>query len=235
MPYVPLDYLDDPADCPVWRYMNLEKLLSILLDQALFFPSRTTLAQNDKYEGQAMTGELASLNKDAIKEADDKYHGPVLNSFFFNCWHMNDTESDAMLKIYVNGVGGVAIRSSLTRLKRCFHNSPEKIHLGQIRYVEDESDYLDHLLQRCMRKKSAFKHEQEVRLVFYDENRKHFGCSGRLIPVDIRILVEKIVVSPRAESWFLSLVENVVTRLGYEIEVVPSEGSAPLPIDAKQV
>jgi len=25
MPYVPLAYLDDPADCAVWRYMNLEK------------------------------------------------------------------------------------------------------------------------------------------------------------------------------------------------------------------
>lgn len=82
-------------------------------------------------------------------------------------------------------------------------------------------------------KKSAFKHEQEVRLVFYDESRRHFGCSGLLIPVDVNVLVEKIVISPRAEKWFLPLVKNVVGRLGYVIEVVPSEGSAPLPIDRK--
>ena len=28
MSYGPRNYLDDPADAPVWRYMNLEKLLS---------------------------------------------------------------------------------------------------------------------------------------------------------------------------------------------------------------
>jgi hypothetical protein len=31
MPYVRRNYLVEPAESPVWRYMNLEKLLSILL------------------------------------------------------------------------------------------------------------------------------------------------------------------------------------------------------------
>jgi len=36
MPYIARPYLDDPADIQVWRYMDIEKLLSILVDQALF-------------------------------------------------------------------------------------------------------------------------------------------------------------------------------------------------------
>ena len=135
MPYVSLPYLDDPANCSVWRYMNLEKLLSILIDHALFFASSTTLAQSDKYEGQATASELAGLEREAAKEIEDKYHRPTLNSFFFNCWHMNDTESDAMWKIYVNGVGGVAIRSNITRIKQCFRNSPTDVSLGRIHYI----------------------------------------------------------------------------------------------------
>ena len=62
MPYVPRNYLDDPADSPVWRYMNLEKLVSILLDHALFFASGSILARDDKYEGQLTSGEITSLN-----------------------------------------------------------------------------------------------------------------------------------------------------------------------------
>jgi hypothetical protein len=223
MPYVSLPYLDDPVDCPVWRYMNLEKLLSILIDHALFFASRTTLAQSDKYQGQATASELVGLEREAAQEIEEKYHRPTLNSFFFNCWHMNDTESDAMWKIYVNGVGGVAIRSNITGIKQCFHNSPTDVSLGRIHYIDNEPGHLDHPLRRCMRKKPAFKHEQEVRLVFYEENRERSGHSGLLIPVDVSVLIEKIVVSPRAESWFLSLVKNLATTLGYKIEVVSSE------------
>jgi hypothetical protein len=88
------------------------------------------------------------------------------------------------------------------------------------------------ILYADARKKSAFKHEQEVRLVFYDENREHSGYRGLLIPVDVGVLIEKIVVSPRAEGWFLSIVKTVVTKLGNEIEVAPSEGATPLPIDS---
>jgi hypothetical protein len=230
MPYVPFEYLDEPADSPVWRYMNLEKLLSILLERALFFSSISTLAATDKYEGQIMASELAGLDKRLIKEADDAYNRPILDSSFFNCWHMNDSESDAMWKIYVNGIGGIAILSSISRLKECFCNSTETISLGLIRYVDNEPNNIDHPVRRCMRKRTAFKHEQEVRLAYYD--RKHLGQSGLLIPVDVGVLIEKIVVSPRADSWFLLLVENLITKLGYGIEVVSSEASAPLPIDS---
>jgi hypothetical protein len=199
-------------------------------DHALFFSSITVLAETDKYEGKVMAGELVGLNKSLIKEADDTHNRPFLNSLFFNCWHMNDSESDAMWKLYVNGLGGVAVRSSVSRIKEGFRNSVEKISLGRIRYIDDESDHLDHMLRRCMRKKSAFKHEQEVRLVFHDY--KLSGQPGLLIPVDVSVLIEKIVISPRAKSWFFSLVKNVVSKLGYHIEVVASEGSAPLPIDS---
>jgi hypothetical protein len=44
MPHVDRPYLDDPANVQVWRYMDIEKLLSILVDQALFLPRRALLA-----------------------------------------------------------------------------------------------------------------------------------------------------------------------------------------------
>jgi hypothetical protein len=231
MTYVSRSYLDDPGDAPVWRYMNIEKLLSILLDHALFFPSGTTLAEFDRYEGQATSSEVNALGLESatVTELESKFNKPRRAQLFFNCWHMNDSESDAMWKLYVNGTGGVAIRSTITRLKRCFDNSPQDISLRRIRYINDEAGHFDHPLRRYMRKKSAFRHEQELRLTFYDEKREYSGHRGLSIPVNVSVLIESIVVSPRAESWLLPLVKNLVIKLGHEIEVRPSEGSAPLP------
>jgi hypothetical protein len=211
--------------------MNIEKLLSILLDHALFFTSGKTLSELDKYEGQATVSEVSALALEpaTISELESKFNQPVQAQFFFNCWHMNDSESDAMWKIYVEGTGGVAIRSTITRLKHCFDKSPQDISLGRIRYINDEAGHFDHPLRRYMRKRPAFRHEQEVRLVFYDENKQHTGHRGISIPVDVGVLVERIVISPRAESWLLPLVKKLVIKVGHEIEVVPSEGSAPLP------
>ena len=146
MTYVPRPYLDDPADSPVWRYMNIEKLLSILLGHALFFTSGKTLSELDKYEGQATSSEVSALNLEpaTISELESKFNQPVQAQFFFNCWHMNDSESDAMWKIYVEGTGGVAIRSTITRLKHCFDKSPQDISLGRIRYINDEAGHFDH-------------------------------------------------------------------------------------------
>jgi hypothetical protein len=126
MPYVARPYLDDPADIQVWRYMDIEKLLSILVDQALFFASTRTIASDDWFEGQFTADELAALGLDpfVFKEIDEKYNATVLSQLFFNCWHMNNSESDAMWKIYVNGNGGVAISSTIARLKESFRNSP---------------------------------------------------------------------------------------------------------------
>jgi hypothetical protein len=234
MSYVPRNYLDDPADSPVWRYMNLEKLLSILFDHALFFASGSTLARDDKYEGQLTLGEINSLKVplDALHALEEKYHQPVMQRLFFNCWHMNDGESDAMCKLYVDGTGGVAIRSNISRLKQCFHKSQEDMSLGRISYITDDSTgpHFDHMVRRYMRKKPAFKHEQEVRLVFYDEKQEYTGRTGIQIPIDVGILIEKVVVSPRAEGWFAVLVKKLITKLGHDIEVIPSEGSVPLPI-----
>jgi hypothetical protein len=142
---------------------------------------------------------------------------------------MNDSEADAMWEIYATGINGVAVRSTVSRLKQCFHNSPQDISLGTISYscadpaVRPHVDP-DHIVRRCMRKRPAFKHEQEVRLVFYDEHRKHTGHAGIQIPIDVTMLIEKIVVSPRAENWFLSIVKTLVATLGYEIKVFPSDG-----------
>ena len=226
MPFVARHYLDDPAGLSIWRYMDLEKLLSILCDQALFFASSRTLARDHWFEGQLTREEIRSfaLTPEAAAELDEKYNRSTFERLFFNCWHLNEGELNAMWKIYINGNGGVAVRSTVERLKSSLQNSPQDISLGTISYSSDKlSDNFDHPIRRYMRKRGAFRHEQEARLVLYDENRTYVGKPGVLIPVEIGLLISEIVIAPKADIWFFELVKTLTIKLGYDIEVVLSE------------
>jgi hypothetical protein len=194
MPYVSRSYLDEPSDGVIWRYMSLEKLLGILILKSLFFPSAHTLREKfDKFEGALTDDELATAEPNVIAFHEKTHQKPTEQRLFFNCWHMNEAESDAMWKIYV-GNNGVAIKSTVNRLKQCFGVTPLSISLGRILYGKTD-DHTEHSVRRFMRKKPAFRHEEEIRLVMYDETSTHVGQSGIPIPADVEKLIEKIVVS----------------------------------------
>ena len=129
-----------------------------------------------------------------------------------------------MWKVYVNGTGGVAIQSSIKGLKEAFNDCAETIHFGKIEYVDfaRHAEAIDINFRRLMRKDMAFKHEQEVRAVFDDKEQKHGNERGINIKVNIKTLVENIVVASRADQWFLELVKALVKELGQPIPVISS-------------
>jgi hypothetical protein len=179
-------------DAPIWRYMDLAKLLDILVRKALFFPSAHKLREMDPFEGQLTYSDLELASIDPGKAADEQIQkegfsnraefealvgghrsvagaiGWVAKTHFINCWHMNDDESDAMWKIYVPSRDGVAIRSSFARLKGAFAPTPENAMIGMVRYesfdkVRTETPY--DVLNFYMRKRASFSHERELRAV----------------------------------------------------------------------
>jgi hypothetical protein len=100
-----------------------------------------------------------------------------------------------------------------------------------------------------MFKRLAFRHEQEVRLGTYQPDvRMEFfdevgllkapapgvkaadvllspGRKGVYVPVDVSVLIERVVVSPFSPTWFSDLVVSLLQKLGYTFEVVSSEMS----------
>ena len=222
MPYMSRRYLEEPSNGVIWRYMSLEKFLGILISKSLFFPSAHTLREEfDKFEGALTDAELTAADPNVIAYHEKTFQETTEKRLFFNCWHMNEAESDAMWKIYVRN-NGVAIKSTVDQLKQCFDLTPLSISLGRILYGKTD-DHTEHSVRRFMRKKPAFRHEEEVRLVMYDETFTHTGQAGILVPVDVGRLIEKIVVSPNSEGWFLRLVRSLTSALGYnDLKVIPS-------------
>ena len=255
MPYATHPCLEEPCDAVVrlWRYMDFAKLVFILVNKALFFPSGKTLSAQDKFEGQptiAEVGHVISLaappSPEEIKTARDQVlawsngAGPddltrqieiVETIAFFNCWHMNDDESDAMWKVYDTGGRGVAIQSIVGGLRSSLAAATDKtVYIGQIRYYREPDNNpskTNIYVWRFMRKRMAFQHEKELRAVVIDEANR--GLVGVNIPVNLDDLIGRVVISPYAEPWIAPLVKALASRLGYKFEVVPSEASAPSP------
>jgi hypothetical protein len=262
MPYQAHTAFVEPQDrsARLWRYMDLPRFLSLLDKNALFFPSIAVLAADDPYEGEPAAAKLRA----ACSQGTDEWRRLRLQCDvfkhlnFFNSWHMNDGESDAMWKIYLKGTEGVAVLSTVERLINSFQKSPDTVYLGEVQYVDHtqlagaagtvlaSSDY--------MFKRRAFAHEREVRAGTYrdDVRCKFFDDQGVLkvpsvgisasdvlqsperkgvyVDVDVPILVERIVVSPFSPGWFSELVVSLCQRFGHEFQIVSSEMIRPPPL-----
>lgn len=241
-----IEYPPDPS-IPIWRYMSFSKYVSMLAHSSLYF-ARADKFQ-DKYEGY--------LNKKADEIIDSLFY-EYSNSaemqrelrFLFhevrkltlvNCWHMNENESDGMWQVYALENEGIAIRSTIERLKSCFRYDNNALFIRPVRYVNYDTDRIEqlHPTELFVRKRKAFQWENELRVIIlrfetakiadyeskFEAGEKipvDYVEHGELIPIDFNTLVEKVYVSPRSPKWFFELVKKL-TKLTYKIDVLHSD------------
>jgi len=135
--------------------------------------------------------------------------------FFVNCWHINDTDSDAQWKIYGNSPSSVAIVTSYERLCESIED-PKDIYGSEISYF----DYSKHqtpdgnVFWPVICKRNAFIHEREFRLIHWDYHLKNESSipPGMCIKVNLEKLLKEIIVSPFTESWFLDVIKDFLKQ-----------------------
>lgn len=247
----------EPETARLWRYMDLAQFLSILEKEALFFPSVATLGEVDPYEGEPLPAKIRAAQ---ARGPDDlrtfRLHCEVFKHLnFYNSWHMSDDKSDAMWKLYLKGSQGIAIQSTVARVKTSFQNTiTHTVYMALVEYIDYEHFLPSSMLvgsSDYMYKRRAFRHEQEVRIGTYncDVRPQFFDNAGFIdvskpgvtvadillypdrkgvyVPANISALIERVVVYPFAPVWFSDLVMALCKRLGYAFEVVPSEMGRP--------
>lgn len=124
-----------------------------------------------------------------------------------NCWHENDSESEAMWKLY-GGDAGIAVKTSFKGLSECF-KCEQTIYIGKIEYVDYNTTLIGegNLLTALLHKRESFSHEREVRVVapeFHEEIQ-----FGKYFEVDISTLIEEVVVAPYSPKWLVDLIKSV--------------------------
>jgi hypothetical protein len=225
-----------PDSARLWRYMDFTKFVGLLESQALFF-SRADQFE-DLFEGGLSRANIVAWPDTHAPGQLVRYVSDRTPLFtFVSCWNLNEHESAAMWRVYLSSREGVAITSTVGRLKAALAASTESIVIGKVRYIDYDSEAvaLSGVLP-FFHKRMSFEHEREVRALFQDirlyeeedgrtlhvnlEEPEH--GPGVLVPTSLPALITSVVVAPTAAPWFRDLVASVVTRFGQAFPVLQS-------------
>ena len=124
---------------------------------------------------------------------------------------------------------GLAIVSDISSLKASFVGH-DHVYIGKVYYIDYASERfvpndggVSNPLVLCLHKRVQFSDEVEIRAVVYDYLPGPY--SDRLLyqPVDLQILIHKVVISPNADEWLMQLIESDLERNGIDVPVEKSQ------------
>jgi hypothetical protein len=248
------------------RYLTLEKFLSLLEFEAVWF-SRLGALQ-DKFEG-TLPKKAHELSMTRSREIDAKIAIPQLQPIILrmtdeqietcretttvNCWFLGDKEIQKMWRDYGQDGQGIAIRSTVKRLRTAFLITGDYANvtlIGRVQYVDFDSHEIpanlsDGMDVKTFLKEKSFVWEQEVRIVTF--NTLHNGClnsdgspfdgqqskvdnlenrKGFFVKCRLTELIQSVIVGPNAQPHFFTLIKRLADR--YQLNV-PVEKSQLLP------
>jgi hypothetical protein len=143
-----------------------------------------------------------------------------------SCWRWG-AESEGMWRLYCGEKEGVAFQTTFARLEKSVEGADilaGKIRYGNYKTMDPFNEELDHV----MYKREGFKFEQEVRLLKADEDYYRKLCTGVVreklppclpTPWSAKGAVDRILVSPYADDWYMDAVRASVRLVDTDLEV----------------
>lgn len=244
---------EEPTDQhKLWRFISFTKYVAMLDQRALYFARA-------RYLGDRFEGSNTRMNIEAFEEIlrstfpdmpEDERHARVSQErdnmakvnegmtlfHLINCWHESDHESAAMWKLYASEDAGIAVQTTMRRLREALHTD-ETVYIGRVHYIDYDATPIpaDNLFWPFLHKRQSFSHEREVRAIIaripiiddMDERQARDsvidwtdpGDTGINIAVDLDSLLESVRVSPSAPGWFVNVTLSVTERYGVDIAV----------------
>lgn len=181
----------------------------------------------DQYEGTFSEPTFEEIKKLAINNPEFlNYYKIHREKVAISSWHINEYESFAMWQIFTQNSEGLAIQSTIGRLQKALE--PEKNlkqYIGQVNYIDYKKEYIpfDDLFFPFLFKRKSFQYEREVRIISDTSDTKININDGIKINVDISQLIDKIYIHPKSENWYKNLVIELVSKLGFDIEIEKSD------------
>lgn len=196
--------------------MPFVSFVDLLQRRKLFFTRIEKLV--DPYEGfysAEMKDVLAGKVSKAVIRAAEKFSR---RNYCVNCWHENEGESAAMWQVYSRS-DGVAVRSTVKRLKESLHNERRRVSISRVHYSSATAPVAAPLAL----KRKSFEHEKEVRMWCLEADRANGQENGVYIAVDLEVLLEAVFVSPSTGNWMPQVVQSTIELHGLDIRAVQSK------------
>lgn len=149
-----------------------------------------------------------------------------------SCWHTDagGAESMAMWKIYGAGAAAVCVQSTLSTVIEAMRIPDQMIvHAGIVTYLDYQNDYVgnEDPKQVYFQKSRPYAFEKEVRLIMYPsafiDPRQPRLEPGSKVMVDAKHLMQSVLISPAASTWFQELIEVVLREAGFAVPVKSSK------------
>ena len=212
-------------DEPLLRYMSFAKFVWMLQNKALWLARIDLLG--DPWELQYLMGAIA-LETVPVGADGGGHSGPMgrlqqvydawTSMTFISCWTRDARESHALWSIYCPSSEGVAIQTTVARLKNL-----EAVNIFPVDYepIVTPGEDAEITLTRCATtKKPWYDYEHEARLLLKAEGLSHLGPIGGPfgfpsgIPTawDLEANLDAIIVHPLAQSPFEDTVRDTIKQ-----------------------
>jgi len=221
----------------IWRYIDFSKYVDLLDSKRLFFPRLSVLQKHDPYEGSFIPLLFRQNINQSMKKSLKKSDKILPNSTFVSCWYLNDSESAALWKLFPKSNEGIAIKSTVGKLKqslalwignniniilRAVVYGHEKVRGQKTNNAESLSFSGDAAI---FTKRQCFEHEKELRLAIYSHDLTapvRPNRYGLPLEVDLDAMISEIIISPEAPHWIKDLVERVTKKYGFSFKIKQS-------------
>jgi len=223
-------------DKPIYRVFPLNRFMQLFDDKNI------TLVKPEMWEDPFENFIMKATGKTA---AGDKFTVGFRDDFYGQCWTFQK-ESDAMWRIYAEKGRGVKVKTTIRKLITALYKSCEEFpelscFIGKVEYYTKEkvkeilndpdlltSYLLDNTgkgqVETLLIKRFAFKHENEVRLVYHDQKKINPLKNNGLYQFDIDPfnLIEEITFDPRMDKLDYSKHKKELIKRGYMNKIVMS-------------
>jgi hypothetical protein len=213
----------------LWRYMDVGRFLALLHTSSLYFSRLNEL--EDAWEGAHPRALDERIRSTSSTESDYDSWKMRLTEFgkraLVSCWHAGEHESVAMWNLYTSGAEGVAVRSTVGRLRAALASYP--YYVSKVRYIDYAIDDVERgpdffVFSAVLCKRRSFEHEREVRIVVDGTACPDTpDTRGVAVPIKIRDCVERIVVSPGFPNWAVPALQNFVDQTGLDLRIETSD------------
>jgi hypothetical protein len=161
------------------------------------------------------------------KELAPRTEGYLRDSAYVNCWYSGRYESAALWQWAARKGASVAIRTTVRKLIESLQ-WPESIFIGEVSYINyNKHDPAGDPLSICFCKRRSYEHEREVRLLIDRTTSAARPKEGMSISVQLKDLVERVIVEPLAEDWVIDAVRSLVRVYGLDVPVERSQLDTP--------
>lgn len=216
----------------IYRIISVERLFE------LFEYRQNVLTKPKKWDDPFENFILrARIKLQTGKFAQFSFH----DQFYGQCWTLQ-TASDAMWRIYSSERSAVRIRSTIRTVAESLGSAlgdyaQIQAFIGKVRYLSSKrlgafaNDWFPgtHSLrarvsaETLLVKRPAFKHEREVRLLFFQHNAAETDGDLYWYNVDPHVFIDQIMIDPRMpEAEVNALKKRIVEKTGFRGPILRS-------------